>query len=70
MTTADDKRTEIDCFALHGASCTILTDRYPTVEECMRCRFRKPERDVTNGRTYPAPPGPVTTAQEDKNGNR
>jgi hypothetical protein len=52
-TTAINKRAEIDCFALHGSACTILTDRYPSVEDCMQCHFRKPEREVTNGVSYP-----------------
>ena len=51
-----DKGKQLDCFAYlkRTKSCSILRTNI-SAEICGKCRFRKPERDVTNGKTYPYP---------------
>lgn len=43
---------DVNCFAYKGYGCAILKD-VEVAEYCRKCRFKKPERDVTNGVRYP-----------------
>lgn len=47
------KRTPvvIQCFGFEGYRCNCLNVIVPT--ECGKCKFKKLERDVTNGKRYP-----------------
>lgn len=42
--------TRRDCFAYRDGECTILNATPP--DDCEDCRFRKPDRDMTDGRAY------------------
>ena len=37
-----------DCFAKKDGMCTILNSTYPSG----KCKFRKPEREITKGKRY------------------
>ena len=41
----------INCFAFAKDECLALNG-VKVPEECKNCHFRKPSRDVTNGKTY------------------
>lgn len=51
--SATNNSKKVDCFAYTGSSCLILKDKYPKLEECEKCHFRKPRREVTGGKYYP-----------------
>jgi hypothetical protein len=54
----------IDCFSWNGYKCIELLADAPS--ECKKCRFKKPERDVTNGVRY-TPGQPPERVEEHAN---
>lgn len=42
-----------ECFARRNGTCTILTE---TCKAAGRCKFKKPDANITNGKYYPYNP--------------
>lgn len=47
----EKKEAVSKCFARRGKECLLLED-VEIPKYCKACRFKKPERDVTNGKRY------------------